>query len=235
MKWRVDLQIPMLIPFIVSIALSLGAQLMVQASFRRYSRIPARSGYSGFKTAQRILNENGMNEVRIEHVRGQLTDHYSPRENVLRLSDATYSSQSVAAIGVAAHETGHAMQHRDGYLPNKIRSSLLVPANLGSQAGPLLAGIGLVMQSALGDTLAKVGIILFAGSVLFYLITLPVEFNASRRAIVLLDQTGILSGDEMKGAKSVLRAAALTYVASALTAVLYLLRYVAMAQSRRRR
>src|SRR5678815_4485854 len=105
MKWRVDLQIPMLIPFIISIALSLGAQLMVQASFRRYSRIPARSGYSGFKTAQRILNENGMNEVRIEHVRGQLTDHYSPRENVLRLSDATYSSQSIAAIGVAAHET----------------------------------------------------------------------------------------------------------------------------------
>ncbi|HZK29023.1 MAG TPA: zinc metallopeptidase [Clostridia bacterium] len=225
----------MLILFIFSVALSLTAQVLVQARFQRYSRVLARSGYTGFKAARRMLDENGMSDVRIERAPGQLTDHFSPREGILRLSDATYGSQSVAAIGVAAHETGHAMQHRDGYLANKIRSALLVPANIGSQAGPLLAVAGLVLQSALGDTLAQVGMILFAGSVLFYLVTLPVECNASRRALVLLDQTGILAGDEMKGAKSVLWAAALTYIASALTAVLYLLRFIGMAGSRRRR
>lgn len=221
--------------FIISLILSLGAQILVQSSFNRYSRQAAQSGYSGFQTARRLLDQNGLSQVAIEPVRGQLTDHFSSRENVLRLSESTYGSPSVAAIGVAAHETGHALQHRDGYWPNKIRASLLLPANIGSQAGPFLAGIGLIMQSAFGDMLAQAGILLFAGAVLFYLVTLPVEFNASHRALTLLSESGILTAQEMKGAKSVLRAAALTYVASAMTAILYLLRYIGMANSRRRR
>lgn len=221
--------------FLISLVISLGAQMLVQTSFKRYSQQASGSGYSGFQTARRLLDENGLSPVAIEPVQGQLTDHFSPRENILRLSDSTYGSQSVAAISVAAHETGHAIQHRDGYWPNKLRASLLLPANLGSQAGPLLAGIGLIMQSAFGDMLTQVGILLFAGSVLFYLVTLPVEFDASRRALTLLSSSGILTAQEMKGARSVLRAAALTYVASAVTALLYLLRYVSMANSRRRR
>lgn len=221
--------------FLISLVISLGAQLMVQTSFKRYSQQASGSGYTGFQTARRLLDENGLSPVAIEPIQGQLTDHFSPRENILRLSDSTYGSPSVAAISVAAHETGHAIQHRDGYWPNKLRASLLLPANLGSQAGPLLAGIGLIMQSAFGDLLTQVGILLFAGSVLFYLVTLPVEFDASRRALALLSGSGILTAQELKGARSVLRAAALTYVASAVTAILYLLRYVSMANSRKRR
>lgn len=221
--------------FLVSMLLSLGAQALVQTTFRRYNQIPVRSGYSGFQTARRLLDENGLNQVQIEYTRGQLTDHFSPVERVLRLSDSTHGARSLSAVSVAAHETGHAIQHRDGYWPNKARASLLLPANLGSQLGPFLAALGLILQSALGDMLVQVGLLLFSGSVLFFLITLPVEFDASRRALVLLDGSGILTAEEMKGARKVLRAAALTYVASALTAVLYLLRFLAMANSRRRR
>ncbi len=195
----------------------------------------SRSGYSGLEAARRVLDENDLSHVRIERVRGALTDHYSPREKTLRLSDATHDSWSIAAIGVALHEVGHAMQDKEGYIANKIRSSLLLPANIGSRFGPILAMIGFMMQSMLGDALVNVGIVFFGASVLFYLVTLPVEFNASHRAMRLIAQTGILADDELKGARSVLSAAALTYIASALTAVLYFLRFLAMANSRRRR
>lgn len=221
--------------FFVGLGLSLLAQILVQTSFSRYSKKAARSGYTGFTTARRLLDEKGLSAVRVERVAGHLTDHFSPRENIMRLSDSTYGSASIAAIGVAAHETGHAVQHQQNFLPNKIRSALLLPANLGSQAGPLLAIFGLMMQSSMGDTLLQIGIILFGASVLFYLVTLPVEFDASRRALAMIRETGVLTAEELKGARSVLRAAALTYVASALTAVLYLLRYIGLANSRRRR
>ncbi len=227
MSWHIWL-------FIIGMGLSLFAQIKVQSSFSKYSRVMARSGYSGFRAARRVLDENGLREIEVQQVRGSLTDHYSPREKVLRLSDSTHDSRSVAAIGVALHEVGHAMQHKEGYIANKIRSSLLLPANIGSQFGPILAIVGLMMQSTLGDTLMNIGIIFFGASVLFYLVTLPVEFNASRRALTMLSQTGILAEDEIVGARRVLSAAAMTYVASALTAVLYLLRFLAMASSRRR-
>lgn len=227
MSWHIWL-------FIIGMGLSLFAQIKVQSSFNKYSKVMARSGYSGFRAARRVLDENGLRDIEVQQVRGSLTDHYSPREKVLRLSDSTHDSRSVAAIGVALHEVGHAMQHKERYIANKIRSSLLLPANIGSQFGPILAIVGLMMQSALGDTLMNIGIIFFGASVLFYLVTLPVEFNASRRALNMLSQTGILADDEIVGARRVLSAAAMTYVASALTAVLYLLRFLAMASSRRR-
>ncbi len=228
MDWQIWL-------FVIGLGLSLFAQIKVQSSFGRYNRVMARSGYTGFRAARRVLDENGLREVDVQRVGGSLTDHYSPREKVLRLSDATHDSRSVAAIGVALHEVGHAVQHKEGYFANKIRSALLLPANIGSQFGPVLAVAGLLMQSALGDQLMSIGILFFAASVLFYLVTLPVEFNASRRALAMLSQTGILADDEIRGARKVLSAAAMTYVASALTAILYLLRFVAMAGSRRRR
>ena len=223
-----------LIPFIVTMAISLGAQLWVSLSFWRYNRVPSSTGQTGFSTARRLLDSNGLSGIVVEQVKGRLSDHFSPREGIMRLSESTYGSSSVAAVGVAAHETGHAIQHRDGYLPNKIRSALLVPANIGSMAGPYLAGLGFVLDGFLSDLLIQAGIGLFAAAVLFYLITLPVEINASRRALILLEETGILASHEMKGARSVLRAAALTYIASALTSVFYFFRLSSMASSRRR-
>lgn len=225
---------PGFVPLMVSVALSLAAQLLVSLTFQRYNRVPSSTGYTGFSTARRLLDSNGLAEVVVEEVKGKLTDHYSPREGILRLSEATYASASVAAVGVAAHETGHAIQHREGYLPNKIRSSLLFPANIGSMAGPYIAGFGFATEGFLSELMIKVGIALFAAAVLFYLITLPVEINASRRALRLLEERGILASGEIKGARRVLRAAALTYMASALTSVLYFFRISAMAGSRRR-
>jgi len=221
--------------FICAMVLSLFAQIRVRSSFNQYARIMSRSGYSGFEAARRVLDENGMSHVRIERVRGTLTDHYSSREKTLRLSDATHDSRSIAAIGVAIHEVGHAMQDKEGYVANKVRSSLLLPANIGSRFGPILAIVGFMMQSMFGDVLVNVGIAFFGAAVLFSLVTLPVEFNANHRAMTLISQTGILTNDEMAGARSVLSAAALTYIASALTAVLQFLRFLAMANSRRRR
>ena len=183
--------------FIIGMSLSLFAQLKVRSSFNKYGKVLSRSGYTGFQAARRALDENGLWDVQVERVGGTLTDHYSPREKILRLSDATHDSRSVAAIGVALHEVGHAMQDKEGYVANKIRSALLLPANIGSQFGPILAMIGLMMQSMLGDALLNVGIAFFAASVLFYLVTLPVEFNASRRAGAHLTD-GVLADDEMR-------------------------------------
>ncbi|MGI6507262.1 MAG: zinc metallopeptidase [Saccharofermentanales bacterium] len=221
--------------FIIGMSLSLFAQLKVRSSFNKYGKVLSRSGYTGFQAARRALDENGLWDVQVERVGGTLTDHYSPREKILRLSDATHDSRSIAAIGVAIHEVGHAMQDKEGYVANKVRSSLLLPANIGSRFGPILAIVGFMMQSMFGDVLVNVGIAFFGAAVLFYLVTLPVEFNASHRAMTLISQTGILTNDEMAGARSVLSAAALTYIASALTAVLQFLRFLAMANSRRRR
>lgn len=219
---------------IPAILLGFVAQMLVKSRFNKYNQVRASSGYTGEEAASRILRENQLHDVRVERVAGTLTDHYSPKEKVLRLSDSTYQSNSIAAIGVAAHEAGHAVQHATGYMPNKVRSSLVPVAQIGSSFGPYLAIIGLMFQSGTGDLLFNIGIILYLGALLFFLVTLPVEFNASKRAIASLDGSGMLSSEELKGAKKVLNAAAMTYVASALTAVLSLLRLILMARGRRR-
>lgn len=219
---------------IPALILGIVAQVMVKNRFQKYNQIRAASGYTGEDAAARILRENQLHDVRVERTPGNLTDHYSPKEKVLRLSDATFASPSIAAIGVAAHEAGHAVQDATGYLPNKIRAALVPAAQIGSSAGPYLALIGLFFQSSTGDILFNIGIILYFFALLFYLVTLPVEFDASRRAIASLDQSGMLSADELKGAKKVLNAAALTYVASALTAVMSLLRLILLSRNRRR-
>ena len=188
---------------------------------------------TGREAAERILRMNGLHDVQVQHISGNLTDHYDPRNKILRLSDATYNSASVAAIGVAAHECGHAIQHAEGYVPLQIRGSLVPVANFGSSfAWPLIL-IGLLIQSETGILLINAGILLFSAAVLFQIVTLPVEFNASGRALRILEEKGMLDGQELKGTKAVLTAAALTYVASAASAVLQLLRLLILRGRRR--
>ncbi|MDD2534539.1 MAG: zinc metallopeptidase [Eubacteriales bacterium] len=218
-----------LILVIPAILLSLVASSRVKSTFARYSRESTRAGFTGESAARQILDAQGLQQVRIEHVSGHLTDHYDPRTQILRLSDATYTSRSIAAIGVAAHEAGHAIQHDEGYWPNKVRSALVPVANIGSQFGPYMAIFGIILGFS---PLINIGIALFAGAVLFYLITLPVEFDASRRAIVLLEQQQLLDTDELTGAKKVLRAAAMTYIASTIVAFANLLRLILLARGR---
>ena len=178
-----------------------------------------------------MLRANGISDVKLGRIKGDLTDHYDPTDKTLRLSDSTYNSTSIAAIGVAAHETGHAIQHAKKYFPLVFRRVLVPIANIGSSAGPWLAILGIVMSFPL---LTDIGILLFAGAVLFYLVTLPVEFNASNRALKILKQNNVLSSDELKGVKKVLSAAAMTYVASALVAMANFLRLVLISRNRRR-
>ncbi|MDD4461991.1 MAG: zinc metallopeptidase [Eubacteriales bacterium] len=218
-----------LILVIPTLLISLWAQAKVKRTFHTYSQQAAVSGMTGRTAAERIIERLHLDHVRIERVSGQLTDHYDPRSHVLRLSDATYASPSIAAIGVAAHEAGHAAQHEEDYLPNKIRGALVPVARIGSSMGPLLAIFGIIMTF---QPLITIGIYLFFGAVLFYLVTLPVEFNASARAIRVLEEQDILTRDELDGARKVLRAAALTYVASALAAIANLLRLVLLSRGR---
>ena len=215
-----------------ALVFSLLAQAGVQRTFAKYSKINARSGHTGQSAARRILSQYGLTTVRVERTPGHLTDHFDPKAQVLRLSDATCDSPSIAAIGVAAHEAGHAVQHHEGYAANKIRSALVPVAQIGSSFGPYLAFFGLMLSFPL---LVDIGIILFCGAVLFYLVTLPVEFDASRRAIRVLEDQGMLTDDELGGARKVLRAAAMTYVASAIMAFLSLLRLILLARGRRDR
>jgi Zn-dependent membrane protease YugP len=207
------------------------ASFMVKRTFKKYDQMPSASRYTGAGAARRILDDNGLADVTIEKVSGELTDHYDPKTRVLRLSQATHDSISVAAIGVAAHESGHAIQHARSYFPNKVRGVLVPAAQLGSSAGPYIAILGLVMN---WSWLINLGILLFAMAVLFYLVTLPVEFNASRRAMQILNQNGILYGDELTGARRVLTAAAMTYVASLMVALASLARLVLLSRGRRR-
>lgn len=213
---------------------SLLAQFLVRSRFSKYDQIRARSGYTGAQAARRVLDENGLAAISVERVSGKLSDHFSPREGILRLSDSTYDSASVSALGVSMHEVGHALQLRDRYPLNQFRSSLVPVANIGSMFGPYIAMIGFFIPGNAGQTLINVGIVLFAAAVLFYIVTLPVEFNASRRALQMLGQTGILAPDEIPYARKVLSAAALTYVAATSAAIINLLRLVMMSRSRRR-
>jgi len=212
-----------------AVLISLIASIRVKGTFNKYKQIGNSKNMTGADVARYLLQVNGIYDVRVTRVSGELTDHYDPRKKELRLSDSTYSSMSVAAVGVAAHETGHAIQHNVSYGPLALRSYLVPVANLGSQAGPTLAILGLVMS---WSVLINIGLLLFAVAVLFYLVTLPVEFNASSRAIESLNKYNILAGTELKAAKKVLSAAAMTYVASALVAIANFLRLLLLARNR---
>ena len=217
---------------IIGVILSLAASAKVRSTFAKYSKVRSLSGMTGADAAQRILERSGIYDVKIEHVHGQLNDHYDPRTKVLRLSDSVYGSNSIAAIGVAAHECGHAIQHQNSYAPLKIRSILVPVANFGAVISWPLILIGLLLAGS--QTLINAGIILFSTAVLFQLVTLPVEFNASRRAVQRLGETGILYGEELTQSKKVLDAAALTYVAAAAATILQLLRLILLFGGRRR-
>lgn len=202
------------------------ASARVKTTFNKYSRYRSRTNMTGKEAAQRVLRSAGIMDVTVRHVSGNLTDHYDPRNKTLNLSDSVYDSTSVAAIGVAAHECGHAIQHQKDYAPLSIRSAIVPVANIGSTLAWPLIIIGLLFSSATGSFLIKLGIICFSLAVLFQLITLPVEFDASRRAVNILGSTGILSEEELPMTKKVLGAAALTYVAGAAAAILQLLRLI---------
>ena len=207
----------------------------MSSTFNKYSRVQSHIGITGAEAARRIMEQNGIYDVSIERVSGNLTDHYDPSRKVLRLSDSVYSSSSIAAIGVAAHETGHAIQHARNYAPLSLRSLMVPLANIGSRLSMPLILIGLLFSfaSSMGNTLITLGIIFFGLSVVFTIITLPVEFNASRRAIACLDESRILYSDEIDGAKKVLSAAAMTYVASTVVALANLLRLIVVFGNRR--
>ena len=207
---------------VISALISLFAQFLVNSRFSKYSRVRSRSGMTGAQAAERILQSQGIYDVAIQRVSGKLTDHYDPRNKTLNLSDAVYASTSVAAVGVAAHECGHAIQHARGYAPLSFRSALVPVANIGLQLSWLFIILGIFFGGS--HTLIMIGILMFSAAVLFQLVTLPVEFNASGRALKLLSETGILQKDEVSDTRKVLSAAALTYVAAAATAVLQLLR-----------
>ncbi len=209
--------------------LALYAQVKVKGTFSQYSRVRSRSGITGAEAAQRLLQLSGIYDVRIEQVRGSLTDHYDPSKKVLRLSESVYGSTSLAAIGVAAHETGHAVQHAKGYVPLKLRSAMVPLTSIGSNLAMPLIILGVLFggtYSNSGYGLIQLGIVLFSLSVVFALITLPVEFNASSRAIQMLGYYGILDSDEIGPVQKVLSAAALTYVAAAASAIASLLRLI---------
>lgn len=209
------------------------ASVKMNSTFRKYSRVRNHSGITGREAAEQILRQAGIYDVRIEHVSGNLTDHYDPRSKVLRLSDATYQNASVAALGVAAHECGHAIQHATGYVPLHIRGSLVPIVNFGSVIAWPLIIIGLFFTSNSSSIFLNLGILAFSLAVLFQIVTLPVEFNASGRAIRILGGSGLLYENEVRATKKVLFAAALTYVAGAVSAVLQLLRILIIANNRR--
>ena len=213
---------------------SMYASRKVTTTFRAYSSVPCKSRMSGYDTAQRLLRVNGIHDISVGRVRGTLSDHYHPTKKIVNLSDSTYGSPSVGAVAVAAHEIGHVVQKKKGYLPYQIRTALVPVVNIGSRLALPLVLVGLLLdlfvraegQSTLGYTLAMVGVALYGGATLFQLVTLPVEFNASRRAKQMLREQGILTEEELYGADKVLDAAALTYVAGLATSLVYFLRFL---------
>ena len=229
--WTLLLLVPAMI-------FALVAQIKVQSSFAKYNKVQNSSGLSGADAARAILDRNGLSHVRVERVSGHLTDHYDPRTNVIRLSESTYDSRSVAAVGEAAHVAGHAVQHATGYLPIKIRSAIIPVTQIGSALSMPLFLIGLILAgvtysysyfSFLGELLMFLGIIFFATSTLFQLVTLPTEFNASGRALKILEESGMMYGSDLEGAKKVLSAAAMTYVAALATSLANLFRFILIA------
>jgi Zn-dependent membrane protease YugP len=210
----------------VGMALSLFAQARVKGTFAKYSRIATRSRMTGAQVAQAILNSNDIRDVTIEPIRGRLTDHYDPRSKTLRLSEPVYGSNSMAAFGVAAHEVGHAIQHAQGYAPLGFRSAWVPVASSGSGLSMIVLIVAAILggaSTAIGHTASLIGVLLFATTTVFTLVTLPVEFDASKRALAALDSGGLVTGEELNGARKVLNAAAMTYVAAFITSLLTLL------------
>lgn len=218
---------------IIGAVICLIASARVKTTFAKYQRVRSMSGLTGAQAAERILHSAGIYDVVIRHIQGNLNDHYDPRNKTLSLSDSVYDSASVAAIGVAAHECGHAIQHHKAYVPLSLRSAIVPVANLGSMLAWPLILIGLLFSRNSGNMLITAGIICFCAAVLFQLVTLPVEFNASSRAVRVLGSLGILGDQEIRQTRKVLSAAALTYVASAAAAILQLLRLVILFGGRR--
>jgi hypothetical protein len=215
---------------IIAMLLSLFASFGVKSTFAKYQKMKTARGITGAEAARRVLDMNGLQHIRIERVSGELTDHFDPRSNVIRLSDSTYNDTSVAAVGVAAHEAGHAVQHATGYVPIKVRNAIVPVVNIGSQLAMPLFVIGLLLNFL---NLAYAGVILFSLALVFQLVTLPVELNASSRAIKILDSSMLLYEDEIKPAKKVLKAAAMTYVAAVAATALQLLRLLLILNRRR--
>ena len=211
---------------LIGVLICVAASARVNRTFDRFSRVRSYSGMTGKEAAERILRSSGIYDVQVIHTPGNLTDHYNPGKKTLGLSDTVYNSASVAAIGVAAHECGHAVQHATGYAPLKIRGALVPAANFGSMAAWPLILIGLLMNGDTAILFINLGILVFSAAVLFQIVTLPVEFNASRRAVRVLESSGMLYPDEVDSVKKVLSAAALTYVASAASMILQLLRLI---------
>ena len=222
---------------IIAAIFSMVASAKVNSTYNRFSKVATRRGLTASQAARMILDENGLQNVRIEAIAGNLTDHFDPRDNVIRLSDSVRDSASVAAVGVAAHEAGHAVQYARGYVPIKVRNAIVPVANIGCRFGPYLIIIGFMLYAfaELSTFIMNIGILFFAASVLFQFITLPVEFNASNRAIRILGGSGYLDSDEVPMVKKVLGSAAMTYVAAAAVSLANLLRFMAMANSRSRR
>lgn len=229
MGWGFDgTYVLIILAFLISALVS----AKMNATFSKYSKVRSYCGMTGAQAAQRILSSAGIYDVRIEHVSGKLTDHYDPSNKVLRLSDAVYGNTSIAAIGVAAHECGHAVQHARNYVPLSVRSAIVPVANFGSQLSWPLFLAGLIFSFR---PLLMIGILLFCAALLFQIVTLPVEFNASARALRMLDETGIMGRQEIRGTKKVLRAAAMTYVAAVIGSLLQLLRLLILSGAFRRR
>lgn len=217
---------------LIGVVLSLLASSRVKSTYAKYAKQRSLSGMTGAQAAQRILNMAGIYDVTVQHVSGNLTDHYDPGKKILNLSDSVYGSSSVAAVGVAAHECGHAIQHDRGYAPLKLRSALVPVANIGANISWPLILVGILLGG--NSLLIQIGILMFSLAVAFQLVTLPVEFNASKRAMAMLEETGILYREELPKTKKVLDAAALTYVAAAAASILQLLRLVLLYGNRRR-
>ena len=220
------------IVILITLVITIIAQINVQSTFARYSKVFSGRGLSGMEAASAILASQGISNVRVGHVAGSMTDHYDPGRNAVNLSDTVYGQTSVSAVAVAAHECGHAVQHAYGYAPLTLRTAIVPIVNFSSQISWFLIAAGLFINSSTGSILLKIVIILFSAAVAFQIITLPVEFNASRRALSILEGNNMLSQEEMRGARKVLRAAALTYVAAAATSVLQLLRLLFIARNR---
>lgn len=225
---------PTYILVVIGAVICMIASARVKGTFNKYSQLRSMSGMNGAQVAQRVLQAAGIYDVQVRHVSGSLTDHYDPRTKTVNLSDPVYNATSVAALGVAAHECGHAIQHAKSYAPLSIRSALVPIANFGSMLAWPVILIGLLFNTRSSGLIIDIGILLFSAAVLFQLVTLPVEFDASRRALVMLRTQGILADDELRYTRRVLESAALTYVASAAAAILQLLRIILITNGRRR-
>ena len=231
-----DTTILVLIPAMI---FAFWAQIRVNSTFKKYAKVPSRRGLTGAEAARRVLDANGLRHITIKRVHGHLTDHFDPTAGVIRLSDSTYASTSVAAIGVAAHEAGHAVQHAEGYVPIKVRSAIIPLTRFGSFLAMPLFLIGLLMGSGsylgygIGTIFMVTGILFFSFSTLFQLVTLPTEFNASARAMKALEDGGLLTADELPAAKATLSAAAMTYVAALASSLASLLRLILIFNRRR--